>query len=548
MKLRKYQIEENVMNTIKWKMPDQYLTEWYRNLSGAVKTAFYAAFVAGLAAHLYQFTNKLYNYDELANTPGGIGLSTEQGRWLLNWMGQFMHSVFGGSYSLPLFNGIFALLFLALSAGMIVSIFQVKNRLTAGLIGGLMTVFPAVVSMYFFMFLSLYYAIGIFFSVLAAWLTVKYPKNIIADIAAVLMAACSLGVYQAYFPDTVCILLMVVILKAGFGGIKEKTQWKEFFLMVVRFLVVMAAGIVVYFLINKAVLAVTHIQLTSYQGGDTMGKITFTQLIDAVKQCYTSFVDLGYSDVMGINYNRTIKRLIKVMWLLFAAGIGAYLVLKKKEYLNKVIALCGILVFPAAMFLIYVMAPNSYCYTLMAYPVVFFFIFFLLWMDACLWNLKLQAPVKSIAGWVSALLTAALVIVFVWYANGNYMALEYTKYHDFSYVQTLITKIRSVEDYSQDKAVIVVGTQISDSTGSMGSLIGDTFIVGGKADTNLGYNSLLYLMSDYLGFSPYYGTYEEIQSWMQREAVKEMPAYPADGSIQVIDDTIIVKLSDYEMN
>ena len=59
MKLRKYQIEENVMNTIKWKMPDQYLTEWYRNLSGAVKTAFYAAFVAGLAAHLYQFTNKL---------------------------------------------------------------------------------------------------------------------------------------------------------------------------------------------------------------------------------------------------------------------------------------------------------------------------------------------------------------------------------------------------------------------------------------------------------------------------------------------------------
>lgn len=60
-----------------------------------------------------------------------------------------------------------------------------------------------------------------------------------------------------------------------------------------------------------------------------------------------------------------------------------------------------------------------------------FLYIFLLWMDACLWNLKLQAPVKSIAGWVSALLTAALVIVFVWYANGNYMALEYTKYHDF---------------------------------------------------------------------------------------------------------------------
>ena len=536
------------MNTIRWKMPDQYLTEWYRNLSGAVKTAFYAAFAAGLAAHLYQFTNKLYNYDELANTPGGIGLSTEQGRWLLNWMGRFMRSVFGGSYSLPFFNGIFALLFLALSAGMVVSVFQVRNKLTAGLIGGLMTVFPAVVSMYFFMFLALYYAIGIFFSVFAAWLTVKYPKNIIANIAAVVMIACSLGVYQAYFPDTVCILLMVVILKAAFGGVKEKKEWKEFFLMIARFLLVMAAGVAVYFLINKAVLAVTHIQLTSYQGGDTMGKITITQLISALKSCYTSFFDLGFSDVMGISYNRTVRRLIKVVWILFAAGIGAYLVLKKKEYLNKVIVLCGILVFPVAMFLIYVMAPNSYCYTLMAYSVVFFFVFFQLWLDACFRNLKLHAPVKSITNWVSALLTAALVIVFVWYANGNYMALEYTKYHDFSYVQTLITKIRSVEDYSQDKPVIVVGTQINDSTNGMGSLIGDTFTVGGKADTNLGYNSLLYLMSDYLGFSPYYGTYEEIQNWMQREVVREMPSYPADGSIQVIDDTIIVKLSDYEIN
>ena len=536
------------MNTIRWKMPDQYLTEWYRNLSGAVKTAFYAAFAAGLAAHLYQFTNKLYNYDELANTPGGIGLSTEQGRWLLNWMGRFMRSVFGGSYSLTFFNGIFALLFLALSAGMVVSVFQVRNKLTAGLIGGLMTVFPAVVSMYFFMFLALYYAIGIFFSVFAAWLTVKYPKNIIANIAAVVMIACSLGVYQAYFPDTVCILLIVVILKAAFGGVKEKKEWKEFFLMIARFLVVMAAGVAVYFLINKAVLAVTHIQLTSYQGGDTMGKITIAQLISALKSCNTSFFDLGFSDVMGISYNRTVRRLIKVVWILFAAGIGAYLVLKKKEYLNKVIVLCGIVVFPVAMFLIYVMAPNSYCYTLMAYSVVFFFVFFLLWLDACFRNLKLHAPVKSITNWVSALLTAALVIVFVWYANGNYMALEYTKYHDFSYVQTLVTKIRSVEDYSQDKPVIVVGTQINDSTNGMGSLIGDTFTVGGKADTNLGYNSLLYLMSDYLGFSPYYGTYEEIQNWMQREVVREMPSYPADGSIQVIDDTIIVKLSDYEIN
>ena len=40
-------------------------------------------------AHLYQFTNKLYNYDELANTPGGIGLSTRTGKMAVKLDGAF---------------------------------------------------------------------------------------------------------------------------------------------------------------------------------------------------------------------------------------------------------------------------------------------------------------------------------------------------------------------------------------------------------------------------------------------------------------------------
>ena len=84
------------MKSLSLKSPDTYIINWYRKLSSTVKTAFYSAVILGLFAHLYQFTNKLYNYDELANTPGGIGLSTEQGRWLLNWMGRFMRSVSEG--------------------------------------------------------------------------------------------------------------------------------------------------------------------------------------------------------------------------------------------------------------------------------------------------------------------------------------------------------------------------------------------------------------------------------------------------------------------
>ncbi len=34
---------------------------------------------------------------------------------------------------------------------------------------------------------------------------------------------------------------------------------------------------------------------------------------------------------------------------------------------------------------------------------------------------------------------------------------------------------------------------------------------------------------------------------MEREEVREMPGYPEDGAIRIIDGTVIVKMSDYEL-
>ena len=118
------------------KTPDIYLKEWYHKKETAVKTAFFAAVIFGLMTHLYQFTNKLYNYDELANTPGGNGASVEQGRWFLKWMGDVLLKHFGGVYSLPLLNGVLSLLLLAVSAALIVEMFQVDNWVLAAFIGG----------------------------------------------------------------------------------------------------------------------------------------------------------------------------------------------------------------------------------------------------------------------------------------------------------------------------------------------------------------------------------------------------------------------------
>lgn len=107
--------------------PDDCLGKVWKRIPVQVKYAFFGTIVIGLMTHLYQFTNKLYNYDELANMPGGYGTGAESGRWFLTLLGDKLAVEFG-NYSIPLLNGMISVLFLALSAALVVDMFQVKSR------------------------------------------------------------------------------------------------------------------------------------------------------------------------------------------------------------------------------------------------------------------------------------------------------------------------------------------------------------------------------------------------------------------------------------
>ena len=84
----------------------QIMTEKPTKLSKAELCTFIGALISGLAAHLFQYANKMYNYDDLFVNPGGFGTGVESGRWFLQIMGEWVNKYFG-NYSLPMFNGFF---------------------------------------------------------------------------------------------------------------------------------------------------------------------------------------------------------------------------------------------------------------------------------------------------------------------------------------------------------------------------------------------------------------------------------------------------------
>ena len=81
-------------------MPSEKIKSWWNQVPKTSKTAFCAAMIAGVLAHLFILTNKLFNYNEISvlfmderqMLMGRMG----EGRWLVGVLGQWI----GDNYSM----------------------------------------------------------------------------------------------------------------------------------------------------------------------------------------------------------------------------------------------------------------------------------------------------------------------------------------------------------------------------------------------------------------------------------------------------------------
>lgn len=535
------------MKEIKIKTLTQMLTEAPMKLTKPERYTLLAALISGLAAHLYQYTNKLYNYDDLFTNPGGFGTGVEYGRWFLQLMGEWMNE-FLGNYSIPLFNGLFGLVLLTVCAVMMTRLFDVKDLALAAFIGILFVTIPSVVCMNFFMFTLVYYAIGIFFSFLAGYLIVRYGKNIPLQILAVLLLGCAVGTYQAYFVNTLCILVLSVVMLAAFSG--TEVTAKHIFLTSVRYVVSLISGMACYFICMKLSLLHWDVALGGYQGIENMGKLNPEAIPQMLYDCYHSFFWFPRTDIFYENPTVLVKGAILLMYLV-AAVLSVYALIRLRRQTGKlVLLLLSMAAFPVAVFFIYVMVPDGYIYPLMTYSVVFIYLFILVLLDKSmqteasgLWYQRLTGQVMH---WVVSLSAILIAVIYIWNANGNYLSLWYTQQHDIAYFQTMLTQIRSAEGYRDGLPFAIIGrnAEIKDSAHTTGSLIGAEFNLPGKLESNINGYSRWHILIQYLGYNPTFlfdDKTSEIAKW---EEVQAMPCYPADGSIQIINDVVVLKLSD----
>lgn len=518
-----------------WKTPDACFSGLWKRIPAYIRLTFAAAVVLGFATHLYMFANKLTNHDDI----GHLFLAeygTASGRWLLPPVLQL-----DGPFSTPWLIGILSILCIAGAACFTVALLRIRRPLACIVTAGIMAAFPTVTATFTYMFTADAYFLSLMLATLGAYLAVRlHPiPGIILGAAAV---TCSMGIYQSYLG--VAAVLMVGALL--FEVLDGKGSFKELFLKGVRLLGTLILSVIAYMIIVKITTRITG--LVDYMGISHMGQISLKELPCQILWSYKTYFTFFFQDEFGYHFD-FLKYALTAAALCAAVLLVLLLRERRLDPARTALAVFLAAAYPLAGNMIYIMVPDvNEVHTLMLYGLSYILLLPIALAEYAEFEPKKlpQRTFHAIASWVIVLTMAATAHSYAVTANTVYLKIDVSMRQCTAYSIRLLDKIESCEDYIQGMPVVLLGSSVPDwslyPTPQMNnvSMIGVFDMAAFRSSYTYGV-----FLRYYLGFpgGVYLDGTEPAKAMAELDSVQDMPIYPAPGSIQVIDDTVVVKLN-----
>lgn len=497
----------------------------------------------GLLCHGYMFFNKLPNFDEMGSINGYLGIATPSGRWALPFAG-----ILNGPFSSPAINGFLCSLFLIASTFIISDTLQIKSKLSTLCMGCVLISFPTITSSLTFMFTSFAYMLSLFLEVLAVWLAVSdialFPKFQAANpkafqclkflISACLMAT-GLGIYQAYY-QVACTVILIYGMQSLLSD-DLRLVWKK----ALKLFCLLIVSMGIYLIMAKVGCFFSGKEMSVTYGAGSVPEL-LANLPHALTRCYRDFASVFYSDFRGISHNLVVRLLITVSFLI---GICLYEALLLKRHKNLLLGNILLLLFPIALEVIGFTMVSRGMDTLTVYSYALILVFPFAMLSLC--DFKVNPRILNFL--YSCIMISSLLLTWQYaiLANNVYTTMDLAKLEASSYYTTMVTQIKSLDHYSAELPLCLLGTNSEDETlyDLSAYYKGD---VRGQMTCNRYINmySRHYFLSVFLGYDPQVINWQDFIPAADQQTcltLQEMPCYPAAGSIAIINDTIIVKLS-----
>ena len=491
------------------------------------KIVFVWILLIGLMAHAFILTNKLVNHDELSSL-FTKGETYAVGRWGL----ELLEFIFP-NISMPIFNGLIALIFISLSACMVSETLGIENRLFQIIIGGIMITFPSIIGSMCYMYTVSSYSVSIFLSVISVYLFSK--KKWKADIIGVTCLILSLSIYQAY----VCITASLLILLLFKDCLDKDIAFKDIIRNAFRYLIDLILALAIYFISIKVVNYCMGIQFSQYQSFNTVGQITIKSLIYGFLNCYKTVFNIPANGYYGIAYNELLRMIfiIFVIFDLIIIILSFNKTIKESKLKAFLVLLLGMLL-PAAMNMIFILNPKVQMHGLMTYA-NFIIILLPLFLYKNNENRKLYT-------WAKNIIVSMLIIIIYQYiilANKCYTKSFLSYENTYAFFNTLSTRIMDNENFDKEMKVALSGSYSGELLTDFNDEFVDTLKVLGPRSAIQLINSEFHknFLKYYIGIDYTYASDEEIVKIKESNEYKNMNMYPYDNSIKIIDNVIVVK-------
>lgn len=503
---------------------------WLAGLYRENRLPFLSSLLFGMLAYLFAFTNKLVNHDEVWSL-FSKGATVTSGRWGLG----ALDSIFP-NYSMPWIYGVITVVLIAAAICVLLRVFAIRSRLLQVLLAGTVMVFPSLIGVFGYMFTSSSYALSFFFAILAVWF-VKKPGRLFF-LPALASMILSLSIYQSYISVSASLLVLLVIQQLMQEETVLPALWRGMYY--VAFLILSLA---LYYIATQIVLHITGTQFSSYAADSISLRVT--SILSSVVLAYTSFWRL-----LTEHYHSLVVTSLSAWmhWLLLAAtGILLILWALRQKGTNPgrflfILVLLALL--PLAINCMYLITAEESIHTLVLYSFIAIYVLAAMVADQMLPQIP-SGKITTLFRYAALnLVTAALAVILAvntYIANESYLYLYLNYENSYTFYSTLFADLKMMPEFDEDTKIAIIGhKQEPDFYSYQFSF---TSTLTGISGFHPNTYSQSKFMEYYLGFSIGFATAEEIEALAATPEYAQMACYPYYGSMRMIGDFLVVKLS-----
>ena len=502
-----------------------YVQRGFERLAAAAREniiPFLSALGFGLAAHMFAFSNKLMNADEIESL-FGKGATVTSGRWGL----ELVKFIFPDA-SMPWLYGIVSLILLAVSACLIIRLFKIENRLMQLLLAGMLTAFPSQTGVFCFMFTSSAYALAFLLSVLCVWLFVR--GGFVARAAATLCLLLSLGIYQAYVAVTASLFVLMVVL----GCMEGEKSFGKLLLFALRALGMMLLALAAYYGISRLALSLNATEFNSY----VTDNVNEAGILARIRMAYDFlYYTLSYMEFGLVTGKFSLYlHLICMGICVLALFAKAFSMLKERRLMSAGLMLFCCALLPLAVYCIFLVMDKGSIHTLVFHS---FIAFYVLAAVLCETELKGGRKINCLGRDMVYLALSVALVSNIYLANKTYLKLYLQYENAYSFCSILLTRVQNTEGFDEDCTLAIIGDQDNKLTRFPQIDLGWQ---SGPSHDLVNIYSRENFLRHYLGSTIELADREEFDRIRSTPEFEQMSEYPYYGSVKKIDSYIVVKL------